>query len=77
MRLLKFLFSDFMSAVNFLCEFPDAPLKSGDIVVFESTVYPGATEEVCIPEIEKLSGFVYNRDFYAGYSPERINSGGR
>jgi len=50
-------------------------LQAGDIVVFESTVYPGATEEVCIPEIEKVSGLVYNRDFFAGYSPERINPG--
>lgn len=50
-------------------------LQAGDTVVFESTVYPGATEEVCIPEIEKVSGFVYNRDFFAGYSPERINPG--
>lgn len=46
-----------------------------DIVVFESTVYPGATEEVCIPIIEKLSGLKFNQDFYAGYSPERINPG--
>ena len=50
-------------------------LQAGDIVVFESTVYPGATEDVCIPEIEKVSGLVYNRDFFAGYSPERINPG--
>lgn len=47
----------------------------GDVVVFESTVYPGATEEVCIPIIEKLSGLTFNKDFYAGYSPERINPG--
>jgi len=50
-------------------------LKGGDTVVFESTVYPGATEEVCIPEIEKVSGLVFNHDFFAGYSPERINPG--
>lgn len=50
-------------------------ISQGDVVVFESTVYPGATEEVCIPIIEKLSGFVFNRDFFAGYSPERINPG--
>ncbi len=50
-------------------------LKPGDIVVYESTVYPGATEEVCVPELEKVSGLVYNRDFFAGYSPERINPG--
>ena len=47
----------------------------GDVVVFESTVYPGATEEVCIPIIEQVSGLAYNQDFYAGYSPERINPG--
>ncbi|HET9538918.1 MAG TPA: nucleotide sugar dehydrogenase, partial [Mesorhizobium sp.] len=50
-------------------------LSVGDIVVYESTVYPGATEEVCVPELEKASGLVYNRDFFAGYSPERINPG--
>jgi len=47
----------------------------GDIVVYESTVYPGATEEDCIPVIEQVSGLSYNEDFYAGYSPERINPG--
>ncbi|WP_423998850.1 nucleotide sugar dehydrogenase [Maribacter sp. IgM3_T14_3] len=50
-------------------------LKKGDIVIYESTVYPGATEEVCIPVIEKTSGMIFNKDFYAGYSPERINPG--
>ena len=50
-------------------------LKKGDYVVFESTVYPGATEEDCVPVLEKISGFKFNRDFYAGYSPERINPG--
>lgn len=50
-------------------------LKKGDVVVYESTVYPGATEEVCIPVLEKTSGLVFNQDFYAGYSPERINPG--
>jgi UDP-N-acetyl-D-galactosamine dehydrogenase len=50
-------------------------LKPGDIVVYESTVYPGCTEEVCVPILEKVSGLVYNRDFFAGYSPERINPG--
>ncbi|MDR8278869.1 Vi polysaccharide biosynthesis UDP-N-acetylglucosamine C-6 dehydrogenase TviB, partial [Acinetobacter baumannii] len=48
-------------------------LKKGDIVVYESTVYPGATEEVCIPVLEKVSGLKFNQDFFAGYSPERIN----
>ncbi|EGR2403001.1 Vi polysaccharide biosynthesis UDP-N-acetylglucosamine C-6 dehydrogenase TviB [Vibrio cholerae] len=50
-------------------------ISQGDIIVFESTVYPGATEEVCLPIIEKNSGLVFNRDFFAGYSPERINPG--
>ncbi|MDH5545625.1 MAG: Vi polysaccharide biosynthesis UDP-N-acetylglucosamine C-6 dehydrogenase TviB [Gammaproteobacteria bacterium] len=50
-------------------------IKKGDIVIYESTVYPGATEEVCIPIIEAQSGLKYNTDFYAGYSPERINPG--
>lgn len=48
-------------------------IKKGDVVVYESTVYPGATEEVCIPVIEQVSGLRYNIDFFAGYSPERIN----
>ncbi|MCK5335527.1 MAG: nucleotide sugar dehydrogenase, partial [Gammaproteobacteria bacterium] len=50
-------------------------LKKDDIVIYESTVYPGATEEVCIPILEKQSGLVFNKDFFAGYSPERINPG--
>ena len=50
-------------------------LKRGDIVIYESTVYPGATEEVCVPILEKVSGLVFNQDFHAGYSPERINPG--
>ncbi len=50
-------------------------IKRGDIVVFESTVYPGATEEDCLPLVEQGSGLVLNRDFFAGYSPERINPG--
>jgi len=50
-------------------------IDKGDIVIYESTVYPGATEEVCLPEIERHSGLVFNHDFYAGYSPERINPG--
>lgn len=50
-------------------------LKKGDIVVYESTVYPGATEEECIPVLEKVSGLQFNVDFFAGYSPERINPG--
>lgn len=50
-------------------------LKKGDIVIYESTVYPGATEEDCIPVLEKTAGLIFNKDFYAGYSPERINPG--
>ena len=50
-------------------------LKKGDVVVFESTVYPGCTEEVCVPIMEKLSGLKFNQDFFCGYSPERINPG--
>ncbi|MCU7598164.1 nucleotide sugar dehydrogenase [Riemerella anatipestifer] len=50
-------------------------LKKGDIVIYESTVYPGATEEDCIPVLERVSGLKFNEDFYAGYSPERINPG--
>lgn len=50
-------------------------ISKGDIVIYESTVYPGATEEDCIPVIESVSGLVFNQDFYAGYSPERINPG--
>ena len=50
-------------------------LKKGDIVIYESTVFPGCTEEVCIPMLEKKSKLVFNKDFFAGYSPERINPG--
>lgn len=50
-------------------------LKHGDVVVYESTVYPGCTEEVCVPILERSSGLVFNRDFFVGYSPERINPG--
>lgn len=50
-------------------------LKKGDIVIYESTVYPGVTEEECVPVLEKLSGLKFNEDFFAGYSPERINPG--
>lgn len=52
-------------------------LKKGDIVIYESTVYPGVTEEECVPVLEKHSGLIFNTDFYAGYSPERINPGDR
>ena len=57
------------------CESIGSVLKKGDVVIFESTVYPGCTEEVCVPLLEKGSGLVFNRDFHCGYSPERINPG--
>jgi UDP-N-acetyl-D-glucosamine/UDP-N-acetyl-D-galactosamine dehydrogenase len=50
-------------------------LKHGDIVIYESTVYPGATEEICVPELERSSGLAFNKEFFVGYSPERINPG--
>ena len=50
-------------------------IKKGDVIIYESTVYPGCTEEVCVPLLEKVSGFKFNIDFYCGYSPERINPG--
>ncbi len=50
-------------------------ISKGDIVIYESTVYPGVTEDICIPEVEKVSGLKFNVDFFAGYSPERINPG--
>ena len=50
-------------------------LKKGDIIIYESTVYPGATEEVCVPILQEQSGLTFNKDFYCGYSPERINPG--
>ena len=59
------------------CEFLGKVLKRGDLVVYESTVYPGCTEEICIPILERVSGLVFNVDFFAGYSPERINPGDR
>ena len=58
-------------------ELAGAALKSGDVVVYESTVYPGCTEEVCVPILERASGLVFNRDFFVGYSPERVNPGDR
>ena len=50
-------------------------LTPGDVVIYESTVYPGVTEDICVPELEKASGMIFNKDFYCGYSPERINPG--
>ena len=60
-----------ISATKLLAEY----LKKGDVVIYESTVYPGATEEVCVPILEQVSGLRFNVDFYCGYSPERINPG--
>ena len=50
-------------------------LKAGDVAIYESTVYPGATEEVCVPILESVSGLTFNKDFFLGYSPERVNPG--
>jgi UDP-N-acetyl-D-galactosamine dehydrogenase len=57
------------------CEIVGGVLKKGDIVIFESTVYPGCTEEVCVPELERVSGLKFNVSFFCGYSPERVNPG--
>ena len=57
------------------CEMIGSIIKKGDLIIFESTVYPGVTEEVCAPIIEKKSGLTFNKDFFCGYSPERINPG--
>ena len=64
-----------LTALRSAAESVGALLKDGDVVVFESTVYPGATEEVCIPILESASGLEFNRGFFVGYSPERINPG--
>ncbi len=64
-----------LSALRAASEFIGGVISNGDVVVYESTVYPGATEEICVPIIEAASGLVYNQDFFAGYSPERINPG--
>jgi len=65
---------DFLPLIN-ASKFVGGLLSDGDIVVYESTVYPGATEEVCIPILERESNLVFNKDFFVGYSPERINPG--
>jgi UDP-N-acetyl-D-galactosamine dehydrogenase len=64
-----------LSPLESACHSIAKALSTDDIIIFESTVYPGATEEVCIPILEKESGLHYNVDFFAGYSPERINPG--
>ena len=64
-----------MSALKSASKLVGSVLKAGDIVIYESTVFPGATEEVCVPELEAVSGLSYNEDFFCGYSPERINPG--
>ena len=64
-----------LSLLNKSCDMIGSIIKKGDLVIFESTVYPGVTEEICAPIIEKKSGLLFNKDFYCGYSPERINPG--
>ena len=64
-----------LSLLNQSCDMIGSFIKKGDLVIFESTVYPGVTEEICAPIIEKKSGLIFNKDFYCGYSPERINPG--
>lgn len=64
-----------LTALEKSTEFIAGMLKKGDIVVYESTVYPGVTEEVCVPILERVSGHVFNSDFFAGYSPERLSPG--
>jgi UDP-N-acetyl-D-galactosamine dehydrogenase len=64
-----------LTALEHASEIVGKVLSPGDVVVYESTVYPGATEEVCVPILERHSGLIFNRDFFAGYSPERINPG--
>jgi len=64
-----------LTAVKRASETVGQALSPGDVVVYESTVYPGATEEVCVPILERVSGLAFNRDFFVGYSPERINPG--
>ncbi|PCH52475.1 MAG: Vi polysaccharide biosynthesis protein VipA/TviB [Cellvibrionales bacterium] len=63
------------TAVRGACNTVASVLKQGDLVIFESTVYPGATEEICVPLLEALSGLQFNKEFFVGYSPERINPG--
>jgi UDP-N-acetyl-D-galactosamine dehydrogenase len=64
-----------LTALRRASESVGAVMRRGSVVVYESTVYPGCTEEICVPILEKVSGMKFNRDFYAGYSPERINPG--
>lgn len=64
-----------LSLIKLASETTGKVLKSGDVVIYESTVYPGLTEEVCVPILESASGLVFNHEFFAGYSPERINPG--
>ena len=64
-----------LKSIYMACEIIGNVLKANDIIIFESTVYPGCTEEVCVPILEKKTGLKYNQDFFCGYSPERINPG--
>lgn len=66
-----------LSPLHSASEMVGKVLKKGDIVIYESTVYPGVTEEECVPVLEKHSGLLFNKDFYVGYSPERVNPGDR
>ena len=66
---------DLTPLINVSKEIIGKVISKGDVVIYESTVYPGVTEEICVPEIESISGFKYNKDFFVGYSPERINPG--
>jgi UDP-N-acetyl-D-galactosamine dehydrogenase len=70
----KYMQPDLTPLIN-ASEMLGGVINKGDVVIYESTVYPGATEEDCIPVVEKFSGLTFNQDFYAGYSPERINPG--
>ena len=64
-----------LSALNAATTSVGSILKRGDVVIYESTVYPGCTEEICVPLLERTSGLTFNREFFVGYSPERINPG--
>ena len=64
-----------LSPIKLASELVGKHLKQGDIVIYESTVFPGCTEEECVPILEKFSGITFNQDFFCGYSPERINPG--
>ena len=64
-----------LTALRRASESVGSVMSRGAVVIYESTVYPGCTEEICVPILERVSGLKFNRDFFAGYSPERINPG--